>query len=582
MTLIRFGVFEVDTRSHELLRHGSKIKLQDQPFQVLALLLEHPGELVTREELIKRLWPDDTFVDFESGLNKAVNRLRAALRDSAEKPRFIETLPQRGYRFIGQIENSVIPTAAADRDRGGLVAASIPRIDSLAVLPLDNLSGDPSEDYFSDGMTEELITAISKISTLRVISRTSVMRYKGARKSLRAIAKELRVGAVVEGSVARSNQKVRITAQLIYAADDRHLWSGRYERELRDVLQLQDDIAQDIASRIHAVVDPERSSAPVRRVNPQAYEACLKGNFIRDKMTPVDLAKSAHFYKQAIDLDPGYAAAHANLSQCYFYQGVFGMGPPSELFLKAKASAIKALELDETSEAHNALAVVHILYDWDWPAAEAECKRALQLNPNDATTRIHLADYMSIRARHEEAIAQYKLALELDPISCMYVGFFGLILQRARRYEESIEQCHRALDLDPNYPNALWFLALSLEQVGRLEEATARLERAVSISPAPYFRALLARAYALAGERLNAESILGELKELSQQAYVSPFDIAIIHSGLGNVGATFEWLEKAYQERVFRIIELTLPMFDNLRPDPRWQDIVGRLGLTTA
>jgi TolB-like protein/Tfp pilus assembly protein PilF len=578
---IRFGVFEMDTRSGQLRRQGLRVKLQDQPFQVLALLLEHPGEVVTREELTKRLWPGNTFVDFDRGLNKAINRLRDVLRDSAEKPRFIETLPQRGYRFIAPIENAAVGSANPLQVRGHRLPQPTPRIDSLAVLPLDNHSGDPAQDYFSDGMTEELISAISKISTLRVISRTSVMRYKGTRKSLPAIAKELRVDAVVEGSVARSDQKIRITAQLIHAPEDRHLWSGRYERELRDILQLQAEIAEDIATQIHRLVDPQqRPPAPARKIHPQAYEACLKGIFFRDKMTPAGLAKSTAFFAQAIDLDPSYAQAYAQFSQSYFYQGLFGIGPASELFPKAKANALQALELDETvAAAHNALAAIHILYDWDWAGAEAESMRAMQLSPNDPVTHVHLADYMSIQARHDQAIAELKLALELDPISCMYIGFFGLVLHRARRYEESISQCQKALEIDPNYANALWFLALSLEQKGQLTESIAKLEKALGLSPGPLFRALLGRAYALAGERMKAENILEDLKSLSKQQYVSPFDIAVVHAGLGDLTSTFERLEEAYQQRVFRIIELTLPMFDALRSDTRWQDLVRRVGL---
>ena len=572
--LIRFGFFEVDTRSGELRRQGSKVNLQEQPFRALVLLLERPGEVVTREELNKRLWPENTFVDFERGLNKAINKLRAALRDNAEKPCFIETLPQHGYRFIASVEN-----IAPVRDR--VRPQHPPNIDSLAVLPLENLSGDPAQEYFSDGLTEELICAVARIASLRVISRTSVMPYKGARKSLPAIAKELRVDAIVEGSVARSDQKVRITAQLIYAPDDRHLWSGRYERELLDILQLQAEIAQDIASQIHKLVDPgQPPSAPARKVHPQAYEACLKGIFFRDKMTPADLAKSTAYFTQAINLDPGYAQAYANLSQAQFYLGLFGMGPASEMFPKAKASAVKALELDETvAAAHNALAAVHILYEWDWAGAEAECLRALQLSPNDSVTHVHLADYMSIQERHDEAIAEYKLALELDPISCVYMGFFGLILYRARRFDEAIAQCHKALEINPNYANALWFLALSLEQKGRLAESIEKFDKAFSLGAGPPCRALLGRAYALAGERAKAESILEELKTLSYQQYISPFDIAVVYAGLGDLTSTFQLLEQAYQQRVFRIIELTFPMFDNLRPDPRWQDLVRRIGL---
>ena len=282
-------------------------ELQEQPLQVLMLLLEHAGELVTREQLTQKLWADNTFVDFDRGLNKAINRLRDVLRDDADKPRFIETLPHRGYRFIAPVEGRPVGSANTGRVPGRPVPQPVPRIDSLAVLPLDNHTGDPGQEYFSDGMTEELITAITMVSSLRVISRTSVMRYKGVRKSLPAIARELGVDGVVEGSVARSDQKVRITAQLIHAPTDRHLWSGRYERELRDVLQLQADIATDIASHIHRLLEPvDRPSVPARHVNPQAYEACLRGIFYRDKMTPADLATSIGCFTQAIELDPAY------------------------------------------------------------------------------------------------------------------------------------------------------------------------------------------------------------------------------------------------------------------------------------
>src|ERR1035438_6476122 len=315
---VRFGLFEVDTQSGELRREGSKIDLQDQPFKALVLLLERPGEMVTREEFNKRLWPEKTFVDFERGLNKAINKLRAALRDNVEKPRFIETLPQRGYRFIAQVEN-LAPVRPQHP----------PQIDSVAVLPLDNLSGDPAQEYFSDGLTEELICALATIPSLRVISRTSVMLYKGSRKSLPAIAKELNVDAVVEGSVSRSDQKVRITVQLVLAHEDRHLWSGRYERDLREILQLQAEVAKSIASQIHKLVDPKHAHCErVRQVHPEAYEACLKGNFFRDKMTPADLEKSIGFFTRAIDLDPAYARAFGDLSRSYFYLGLFGMGSP--------------------------------------------------------------------------------------------------------------------------------------------------------------------------------------------------------------------------------------------------------------
>ncbi len=568
---IRFGPFEVDPQAGELRRLGSKVSLQGQPFQVLALLLERPGEMVTRDELCARLWPADTFVDFERGLNKAINKLREALKDNAEKPRFIETLPLRGYRFIAAVE--------------GLQETQprhTPQIDSLAVLPLENLSGDPAQEFFSDGLTEELICAIANTSSLRVISRTSTAAFKGSRKSLPQIAKELGVAAVVEGTVARSGQSVRVTVQLILAADDSHIWAGRYERDLSDILQLQTEIAQCIARKIHKLVEPAEPSAPrPRRVHPEAYEACLMGSFLRDKLTPFDLEQGVRCFTRAIQLDPEYARAYGELSLTYFYLGLFGMGSPGELFPKAKANAIRALELDETVAcAHIGLAVVHIFYDWDWGAAELEIKQAMEFRSNESITHSHYADFLSIRGRHTEAIAAYARVLELDPISRVRIGHFGLILHRARRYVESIEQCQKALTIDPHYANALWFMALSLEQIGDLAGAIERLERVASFARGSHFSALLGRAYAMAGEKGKAVAILEELMDLSRQRYVSPFDIAVVHAGLGDRDAAFECLEDAYQQRVFRIIELTLPMFDDLRSEPRWVDLVQRVGLS--
>jgi len=297
-------------------------------------------------------------------------------------------------------------------------------------------------------------------------------------------------------------------------------------------------------------------------------------------MTPADLEKSIGLFKQAIDLDPSYARAFGDLSRAYFYLGVFGIGLPQEMFLKARANAAKALELDESvASAHAALAAVHIFYDWDWAAAEAESRRAVELSPGESVTHAHFADYLSIRGRHSEAIAAYSRVLELDPISRVFIGHFGLILYRARRYDESIAQCYRALEIDPTYANALWFLALSLEQKGELGEAIAKLEKAVSVTHGSYYQALLGRAYALVGERTKTLDILSELETLSEQIYVSPFDIAVAYVGLGDLTSAFQWFEKAYEQRVWRIIELTMPMFDNLRSDPRWQDLVHRIGL---
>ncbi len=620
-TLVRFGVFEADFRTGELRKSGRKINLQEQPFQVLATLLERPGEMVSRDELQKRVWPAETFVDFDTGLNKAIMKIREALDDSADTPRFVETLPRRGYRFIAPVERAGAGTAMAGgaspeepraaralpepRRRGRwavalmgavLVAALLglmarnwrlrgqarPRIDSIAVLPLENLSGDPAQEYFADGMTDELITEIARIRSLRVISRTSIMQYKGTHKPLSVIASELGVDAVVEGAFVRSGQKVRITAQLIRARDDRHLWSEKYERDLGDIVTLQGEVAQAIAGQIQIKLTPQEhtSLARARPVRPQAYEAYVKGTYFLNKLTEAGLYKSIEFFSQAVELDPAYAQAYAGLSQSYVYLGIFGLRPSGEVYPKARAAAMKALQLDETvAEAHNTLADVKKGYDWDWVAAEVEYKRALELNASYSRAHSWYADYLSKMGRLGEAIAEAGRARELDPISVNSNTLLGIILYRARRYDEAIRACQKALELDPSHPNALWFQALAHEQKGELPEAIAKLKKAVSLSDAPLYRALLANAYALAGERAKALSALDELKALSQQRYVSPLDIAVVYTGLGDRNAAFQWLEKAYQERTMRIQELPEPIFDSLRSDPRFWDLMRRIGL---
>jgi TolB-like protein/Flp pilus assembly protein TadD len=578
---IRFGIFEVDSQSGELRRSGLKIKLQEQPFQVLMMLLERAGKVVTREQLQKRLWPADTFVDFDRGLNRAINRLRDALGDDSNNPRFIETLPLRGYRFIVPVETQ--PASRSVRSPEG----SHPRahlIESLAVLPLENLSNDSAQEYFADGMTDELITELAKITSLRLISRASIMQYKGTRKPLPLIARELGVDAVVEGTIVRSGQTVRITAKLVQACDDRHLWSEKYERALGDVLTLQGEVAQAIADQIQVKLTSKEhaSLAHIRSINPQAHEAYFKGSFFRNKWTEEGLDKSIQYLSEAIELEPAYAQGYAGLSLSYCALGIFGIRPAREVYPKARAAAMRALDLNETvAEAHISLADVKKGYDWDWPGAEAEYKRALNLNPSYAIGHMWYADYLSKMGRHPDAIAEATRARELDPISVDSNAFLGFILYRARRYDEALKACQKGVELDPYHPEGHWFVALAHEQRRELAEAIAELQKAVSFSGggAPYL-ALLGRAYALAGERTKASSILDELRTLSDKKYVSPLDFAVVYTGLGDRNSAFHWLEKACQERTMRIQELPQPIFDSLRSDPRYHDLMRRIGLS--
>jgi TolB-like protein/DNA-binding winged helix-turn-helix (wHTH) protein len=606
----------VDFTSGELRKQGVRIKLQEQPFQALVALIERPREVLTREELQKRLWPGDTVVDFDRGLNKAINRVREALGDDADNPRFIETLPQRGYRFLAQVENAAaapapappasesepIPAAAPRlMQRRGLLAmagglAAVPllavgyrllrspsrRIESIAVLPLENLSGNPGQEYFSDGMTDELIGEIARIASLRVISRTSVMRYKGgARKSLPEIAHELNVDAILEGTVVQVGPKVRITAQLIRAYDDRHLWSEKYERDLSDILGLQSEVARAVAHQIEIKLTPQEQTSltRTRSVNPEAYEAFLKGNFFLYKGIP-GVNKSMELFKQAIQLDPSRAEAYAGLAEALCYTGIYGLRPSAETYPEARAAALKALELDESNAgAHNALADTKQGYDWNLAGAEVEFKRALQLNPSHLLTRLWYGECLTRMGRYDDALAESGRALALDPVSPISHGNRGMLFFRARRYDEAIRASQEALDLDPNFINALWWQGLSYAGKRDFPKSIACLTKALGMSDGPLFRGLLGHVYGRAGERAKAGDILDELATMSKKRYVSPADFAVVYAGLGDAEATFQWLEKAYQARDARLQQLRSMEFDSVRSDPRYADLMRRVGL---
>jgi TolB-like protein/DNA-binding winged helix-turn-helix (wHTH) protein/Flp pilus assembly protein TadD len=613
---IRFGIFEVNLASGELRKRGVRIKLQEQPFQVLIALVQQPHEVVTREELRKRLWPPDIVVDFDSGLNKAVNRLREALGDDAENPRFIETLPQRGYRFLAQVETVAVeeptllpppeagPAAASGPRRiarrrllaagGGLVSAPLlylgyrlvplpsKRIESIAVLPLENLSGNPAQDYFSDGMTDELIGEIARIGSLRVISRTSSMRYKGGgRKLLPQIARELNVDAILEGTVVQSGQRVRITAQLIRAQDDRHILSEQYEGDLTDIIALQGEVARSIARKVEIRLTPGEQTSLMRTgpVKPEAYEAYLKGEFFLRKSLP-GILKSIEFFMQAIELDPRFAGAHAGLAEALCYAGIFQFRPSAETYPEARVAALKALELDPLNAgAHNALADVKQGYDWNLSAAEAEFKRALQLSPSHLQTRLWYAEHLTRAGRYGDAIAESARAVALDPVSPHSLSNRAMIFFRARRFDEAIRAGQQALDLDPYFVNALWWQGLAYAGNGDFPKSVACLTKGRGMNDGPVFRALLGHVYGRAGDRAKAGAVLVDLTILSRQRYISPVNFAIVYAGQGDADSAFQWLEKAYQTRSAGVRELASMCFDSVRSDPRYFDLMKRVGL---
>ncbi|HUU15503.1 MAG TPA: tetratricopeptide repeat protein, partial [Terriglobia bacterium] len=664
--LICFGVFEVDLRTGELRKHGRNIKLHGQPIDVLAMLLERPGEMVTREELQKKLWPQDTFVDFDHSLNTAINKLREALGDSADNPRFVETLPRRGYRFIYPVEpltpgpspagrggriSDLQPSASGRGEAGkqavsqpsplgervsrlartgegarrystqwlaALVAvvivavaavllalnvagvrdwivgagsvparrrpqgAPLPKIQSIAVLPLENLSRDPEQEYFADGMTDALITNLGQIGALRVISRTTAMHFKGTKKTLPEIALELNVDAVVEGTVQRSGNHVRITAQLIQASPEKHLWADSYERDLRDVLALQGEVARAIANEVRIKVTPQEQArlARARPVNPEAHEAYLKGRFYWNKRTEEGLKKSIDYFQQAIEKDPNYAVAYAGLADSYSVLAEGKWSPPEECYPKARAAALKALEIDDSlAEAHVRLALILRGYDWDWSGAEREYQRGIELNPGYATAHHWYAVFLTSMGRHAEAIAEIRKARELDPLSIRIYANVGLVLYSAREYDQALEELRKVLELDPNDLASNEWLGWVYSQKGMYEEAIAAFRRAQDLSTGGGESPLiLAYGYAVAGKRGEALKILAALKNPSRRSYLPPVLVAIVYVGLGDKEEALAWLEKGYAERAASLDYLKVgPMFDPLRSDPRFQDLLRRM-----
>jgi TolB-like protein/Tfp pilus assembly protein PilF len=572
----RFGDFEFDSRARQLRRHGHTIRLHGQPLEILGLLLERPAQVVLREELRARLWPQDTFVDFEHSLNAAVNKLREALDDDANNPRFIETVPRRGYRFISAV--------GLHDSRNLLGEWSSPRIQSLVVLPLENLSNDPEQEYFADGMTDQLITNLAQISALKVISRTSAMRYKGTKKSLPEIARELHVDAVVEGAVMWVGGRVRISAQLIEAPTDYHLWAASYERDLRDVLSMQEEVTRAIASEIRVNLSAQEQArlASTRPIDPEAYRLYLKGRYYWNKRSLEGFQKAIEYFQQATAKDPAYALAYVGLADTYTYFSFFDVVPPREAMPKAKAAAARALEIDNRlGEAHVSLGYVSYMYDWDWPAAGKHFEQALTLNPAYSRAHTFYPFYLSSLGRSEEALAVAKRSLDLDPASPAVNHSLAVQFYFARQFDQAIEQAHKTLELDPNFAISYELLGEVYVSRGMYREGLSELEKYSALSRGRAMSlALLGYAHARLGERSQALRMLEQLEATSKERYTPALSFAVVYAGLGEKDQAFAWLEKAYGERTSRLGYLKVePLWDPLRPDPRFADLVRRIGL---
>jgi TolB-like protein/DNA-binding winged helix-turn-helix (wHTH) protein/tetratricopeptide (TPR) repeat protein len=655
----RFGVFEFDAYSMELRRAGIPIKIRDQPCRILVCLLEHAGQMVTREELRQLLWPSDTFVDFGHSLNTAVMTLREALGDKADKPIYIETLPKKGYRFVAPVslgrtaikpedevtsaphdasaeptrppaKSAALSAASTNQDltsgKGDLrklpnapsqrlsvwltalrapavpvllivvlvlgvlgwrnrflVRAAQPQIKSLAVLPLENLSGDPSQEYFAEGMTDELITELARIPALRVVSRTSVMQVqgKGVRKPLQQIADELKVDALVEGSVVRSGDKVRITAQLIDARNDKHLWAQSFESQTSDVLSLQDSVAREISSQTKtALTPPARGDRNTMPIDPAAYDAYLRGRYFLSKR---DAVKGTAYFQQAISVDPSYASAYAGLADAFETQSIFGSIKTQDGMPKALAAAKRAIELDpENGEAYAALGAIETDYEWNWTAAERDLTRAIALSPSYSTAELRYAILLDATNRPEEAVTHMRRALELDPLSFFMNRHLGTTLYIARHYDEALYYLRRAGEMEPNLPDVVdpWISAI-YEKEGRQDDAVTHDLVAMGEDHPQIEVERLRSVYQHAGWKAYWQAHIDMWSPDPERYPWVPCALGWSYLRLGDHDHAFSWFNRAVDQRCYCIIWLKVdPLMDDVRTDRRYHDLLRRLNLS--
>jgi TolB-like protein/DNA-binding winged helix-turn-helix (wHTH) protein len=609
-----FGRFELDLRTGELRREGTPVKLQPQPAKVLALLVSRAGEVVAREELATHVWGSETFVDFDKGLTFAIRQIRTALEDDVDQPKFLETLPKRGYRFVASLSRPVASQAqppspgpvpperthnSVFRNGVAAVAAAIvvtlgltilwrhlaapklnaagPAIASVAVLPLHNLSRDPDQEYFSDGMTDELITDLAKVGRLRVISHTSVQRYKTSKQSLPEIARELGVDAVIEGTVMRSGDRVRITAQLIDARTDQHLWAEEYERAFRDILNLQSEVARQIANQVgvNLTVVERASLAHTPGVDPAAHEAYLRGRFYGDKLTCTGYRQAREYYEQAAAKDPTFGRAFVGISDVYYSLGDWGCSPQAEAFAKSRAAALKAIELDPTlASAYCQLADLDFTAEWNWPKAEQEYLQAIRLDPNDAENHSSYAIFLVAMGKPDQAIAELKKAQELDPVSELTNMLSTYVLYFAHHYDQAVDQGKKTLELYPNSRATDYWMGHIYEQQQMPAEAFAYYLKSNNAPPAEV--AALHAAFEKNGLR---GFWLRQLK-VSENKPDWPCWKAIFYGHTGDRERAMQMLEQSFDHHCDGLQFLkTNPVFDPLQADPRYRELISKLKL---
>jgi len=605
--VLRFGLFDLDPETCELRRDGIEVKLPPQPCDVLALLVARAGQLVTREELRQQIWGNETFVDFEHGLNSCIKQIRAALDDHPDTPRYIETRPRRGYRFIAPVTPGALSEGVgARRLRIAVVGLALALLATgyfarltltrhtvspadkmmLAVLPFENLTGDTQQEYMSDGLTEEMITQLGRMhpERLGVIARTSAMQYKSTHKAADQIGRELGVAYLLEGSVRRAGDRVRVSAQLIQVRDQTHVWAESYERDLRDILALQSDVAQAIAQEIDLRLSPQQQArmARARPIDPRAYELYSRGRYFWNKRSEQGYTRAIDYFEQAIARDSEYAPAYAGLADAYALLGSMPNGelPRSEAMPRARAAALKALALDEgLAEAHTSLAFVQMHFDWDWPAAQREFTRALELNPGYATGHHWYAFWLMAQDRAEEALQEVRAAQRLDPLSLIINTDVGEMLYYGRRYDEAIEQARRAVEMDSAFALAHRLVGFAYVAKRQFALGIEELEVAARVSGGRVdVLAVLGLAYAEAGRRAEARKVLINLEQASQRRPDLAQPIPMVIAGLGEKDQVFAWLDRAYQEHEGSLILLKVnPLLDPLRSDARFQDLMRRV-----
>lgn len=630
---IEFGEgFTLDLRAYELRRSGRTLKLEPTPFGILALLLEQRGELVTREQIVERIWGKGVFLDTDNSINGAIRKIRLVLNDDPEQPRFIQTVTGRGYRFIAPVLESGAETPP-DAPRLTVVESPQPEkiiepgfrsklrpavtlagsliliallalwfvplishrttatapIRSIAVLPLDNLSGDSSQDYFADAMTDELITDLAKVGALRVTSRTTVTLYKHTKKTLPEIARELNVDGIVEGSIVRSGGRVRITAQLIHASSDQHIWAETYEQNLGDALRLQSDVAQAITHQVRAQLTPElkQQFAGAGQVDPAAYEAYLKGRYhiYNESTDPDTLNQAKANFEEAIRKDPNFSPAYSGLAETYVYLVLFGRGQitAADGYRVARNLVQKALELDPNNgEAYDALGALNWHADLDWNAAERSFDKSLALAPSFSCAHEDRALLMALMGKRDVALAELEKVKQIDP-GPDSAGVESAVYLQLRDWEHLLESSRADLASDRNSPDTHLYLGIAFEGTGKLPEAIAEYQKATELSNgAPDSVTYLAHAYAVIGNRAEAEKLLRKIEEKSKSGEVSPYLAATIYAGLGQKDKAIELIEKAYREKSLDVGWILKPdvRTDNLRSDPRFETLLRRVGLT--